>query len=93
MAKTQKLLKARCEINECQIPVTLDGVTINPGDYIFGDIDGVVIIPKDVIDEVIDRALESIEKENEVRRPSYQWFFSPAGICRNRCHLIPPDFI
>ena len=65
--KDPKTSKGRCEINECQIPVTLDGVTINPGDYIFGDIDGVVIIPKDVIDEVIDRALESIEKENEVR--------------------------
>ena len=31
--------KGRCEINECQIPVILDGVTIRPGDYIFGDID------------------------------------------------------
>lgn len=59
--------KGRCEINECQIPVTIDGVTICPGDYIFGDIDGVVIIPKDVVEEVIDEALKTIEKENEVR--------------------------
>lgn len=65
--KNPKTSKGRCEINECQIPVTLDGVVINPGDYIFGDIDGVVIIPKDIAEEVIDRALETIEKENEVR--------------------------
>ena len=38
--------KGRCEINECQIPVQIDGVTINPGDYIFGDVDGVVVIPR-----------------------------------------------
>lgn len=60
--------KGRCEINECQIPVTIDGVTICPGDYIFGDIDGVVVIPKTVAGEVIDAALKTIEKENEVRR-------------------------
>lgn len=65
--KNPKTSKGRCEINECQIPVTLDGVVINPGDYIFGDIDGIVIIPKDIADEVIDRALETILKENEVR--------------------------
>lgn len=59
--------KGRCEINECQIPVTLDGVTINPGDYIFGDIDGVVIIPKDLIEEVLDRAFALIQDENRVR--------------------------
>lgn len=59
--------KGRCEINECQIPVTIDGVTINPGDYIFGDIDGVVIIPKEIVDEVLKCAFETVEKENTVR--------------------------
>ena len=39
----------------------------SPGDYIFGDIDGVVIIPKDLIDTVLDRALALIEDENRVR--------------------------
>ena len=39
----------------------------SPGDYIFGDIDGVVTIPKDLIDTVLDRALALIEDENRVR--------------------------
>ena len=65
--KNPQTSKGRCEINECQIPVTMDGVTIQPGDYIFGDIDGVVIIPKDLIDEVLDRAFRLIEDENRVR--------------------------
>ncbi|MCD8197074.1 MAG: hypothetical protein LUE24_07965 [Lachnospiraceae bacterium] len=59
--------KGRCEINECQIPVTLDGVTIRPGDYIFGDIDGVVIIPQEIVEEVLDEALQTIKKEDDVR--------------------------
>ena len=59
--------KGRCEINECKIPVILDGVTIRPGDYIFGDIDGVIVIPKEVAEEVIRQAAETVEKENEVR--------------------------
>ena len=59
--------KGRCEINECQIPVILDGVTIRPGDYIFGDIDGVIVIPQEVAEEVIRQAAETVEKENEVR--------------------------
>ena len=44
-----------------------DGVTINPGDWIFGDIDGVVVIPKNIVDEVIEDALKTIKKEDDVR--------------------------
>ena len=62
-----KTSKGRCEINECQIPVIIDGVTINPGDLIFGDIDGVAVIPKDIADEVFEKSMDIIEKENEVR--------------------------
>ncbi len=65
--KDPRTSKGRCEINECQIPVTIDGVTINPGDYIFGDIDGVIVIPKDIVEEVLDAALATIEREDEVR--------------------------
>lgn len=65
--KNPKTSKGRCEINECQIPVLVDGVCIKPGDYIFGDIDGVVVIPKEIIEEVLEKALETIEKENLVR--------------------------
>lgn len=65
--KNPKTSKGRCEINECQIPVTMDGVTINPGDYIFGDCDGVVIIPKELIDDVLDRAFALIKDEDRVR--------------------------
>lgn len=59
--------KGRAEINECQIPVMIDGVTIRPGDLIFGDIDGVVVIPKEIAESIVQDALETIKKEDQVR--------------------------
>lgn len=59
--------KGRCEINESQIPVLVDGVTINPGDIIFGDIDGVAVVPKEIAEEVFEKSLKTIEDENVVR--------------------------
>jgi len=59
--------KGRCEINECKIPVSIDGVLINPGDIIFGDIDGVCIVPQEIADEVFERCLKLIKDEDEVR--------------------------
>jgi regulator of RNase E activity RraA len=44
-----------------------NGVVVNPGDIVFGDIDGVVIIPKDIETEVVMAALEKVSGENKVR--------------------------
>ena len=43
-------------------------VLVNPGDIVFGDIDGVVIIPKPIEDEVIGAALEKVRGESMVRK-------------------------
>ncbi len=59
--------KGRAEVNECQVPIKIDNVTINPGDYVFGDIDGVVFIPGDLLDQVIEAAVETETSENKVR--------------------------
>lgn len=60
--------KGRTEINECQIPVVMDGVTINPGDVIFGDIDGVAVIPKNIASEVFEKAIATMKSEDKVRQ-------------------------
>ena len=59
--------KGRAEINECKGRIKIKGVSIDYGDFIFADSDGVVIIPKAIKDEVIDRAFELVEKENKSR--------------------------
>jgi len=49
------------------VPITIDPVTINPGDYCLGDRDGMVIIPKDITEEVITKAEDAVATENKVR--------------------------
>jgi len=48
-------------------PVNCGDVLVNTGDIIFGDIDGVVVIPKELEEEVIPLALEKVDKENLTR--------------------------
>lgn len=49
------------------VPIKIGDVQIQPGDLIFGDIDGIVVVPKDVEDEVIAKAFEKVNGENMVR--------------------------
>ena len=60
-------------ITEVDQPIFLPGhlthyVKVMPGDYIFGDNDGVQLIPKDLVDEVLLRVEATFEKENEERK-------------------------
>jgi len=57
----------RYNIIDYNNPIMIGEVKINPGDYVFGDIDGVICIPKEIIDDVINQAEEIKEKEDIVR--------------------------
>ena len=48
----------RGKVIDYRVPIEMDGVRINPGDIIFGDLDGVLVIPKEVETEVIQKAYE-----------------------------------
>jgi regulator of RNase E activity RraA len=43
------------------------GVVVEPGDLLFGDLDGVVVVPRGVEADVIDAALGKVRGENKVR--------------------------
>ena len=51
-----------------RIPVEINNVVINPGDIIFGDLDGVCVIPQEKENEVIEEALEKVRGEEVVRK-------------------------
>ncbi len=57
----------RLEVNALQQPIVVDGVAVSPGDFVFGDLDGVVVVPADVADEVLELARKKISGENTVR--------------------------
>jgi regulator of RNase E activity RraA len=49
-------------------PVTIGGVTIAAGDYLLGDRDGVVIIPRALAEEVVAKTEEVVATESDMRR-------------------------
>jgi 4-hydroxy-4-methyl-2-oxoglutarate aldolase len=47
-------------------PVVCGGLTVRPGDMVYGDGDGVVVIPREGHEATLDRANERIDLENEI---------------------------
>ncbi len=47
--------------------ITCGNQTVNSGDWIIGDDSGVVIVPKDIAQEIANRALDVKEQENRIR--------------------------
>jgi 4-hydroxy-4-methyl-2-oxoglutarate aldolase len=56
----------RCLITHFQVVLQIDTVIIKPGDVVLGDIDGVLIVPRDVAYEVLIRAEEIKENEKKI---------------------------
>lgn len=56
--------KDRVQMVSTQVPVTLGGVRVSPGDIVIGDGDGVVVVPRSREREVLDtvRAIEEAEE-------------------------------
>jgi len=49
------------------VPIVIDEVRIEPGDLVFGDADGVVIVPKLIENEVLEWAWNKVSGENQTR--------------------------
>lgn len=58
----------RSSVIDFRCKVKIGDVTVEPGDLIFGDIDGVLVIPRAVEKSVIELALEKVAGEKLVRR-------------------------
>jgi len=56
----------RCLITHYQIPIKIGNVTIKPGDVVLGDIDGVLVVPREIAYEVLVRAEEIKENEKKI---------------------------
>lgn len=57
----------RQRVIDLDVTVEIDGVRFAPGDLVFADEDGVVVVPKEVEREAIARAWEKVHAENQVR--------------------------
>ncbi len=59
--------KGRGEVAAIDVPVEVAGVHIEPGDLVFGDVDGVVVVPKKVEIKALALAFKKVASENTVR--------------------------
>src|SRR4051794_16526444 len=59
--------RGRGKMMAMDVPVECGGVLVAAGDLVFGDVDGVVVIPQGIADEVIAAALDKISGENKTR--------------------------
>ncbi|MDZ4798195.1 MAG: RraA family protein [Bryobacteraceae bacterium] len=57
----------RWNIREYQVPIKIGTTLIRPGDFVFGDIDGVVIVPLEIVADVLSAAEDVCRREGAMR--------------------------
>lgn len=63
----------RGQIIDYNCPITFEnGVVAHPGDIVFGDLDGVLIVPQHAQEEAFSKALHKCREENKVRKAILQ---------------------
>lgn len=59
--------RGRGKMLEIDRPMQCGGVKVRSGDIVFGDVDGVVVIPREIEDKVFEAAFRKVEGENRSR--------------------------
>ena len=67
--------KGRGHVVAIDVPVVCDGVAVAPGDLVFGDADGVVVVPQAIEAEVLSIAFDKINGEHNSMRELRQGSF------------------
>ncbi len=49
------------------VPVECGEVLVHPGDFVFADFDGVVVVPQAIVKEVLELAADKVRRENSSR--------------------------
>jgi 4-hydroxy-4-methyl-2-oxoglutarate aldolase len=60
--------KGRAIVQAYDVPIRCGEVLVNPGDIVYADFDGIVVVPKSVELDVFQKANEKVNKENLSRR-------------------------
>ncbi|MBP1155857.1 MULTISPECIES: RraA family protein [unclassified Paenibacillus] len=54
---------AKTDAGETNVPISCGGVSVHPGDLVVGDVDGVVVIPQRIEQEILNLTLEKMAKD------------------------------
>jgi 4-hydroxy-4-methyl-2-oxoglutarate aldolase len=59
---------SRCELKEFHGVIKVGEVSVHPGDYVLDDLDGVVVIPRALTEEVLAEAEKAVRREAKMRQ-------------------------
>lgn len=68
---SQSMVQGRLQYDTRNVPVTVGGVTVQPGDIIVADGDGVIVVPQTIAAEVAQYAAEEHARDKAARRQHY----------------------
>jgi len=76
IGRTEVIGRIEIKSENVNVPITVGGAYVNPGDVVVGDDDGVVIVPKKVAAQVLERAEKQLELDRKGQKP----FLDKTGI-------------
>jgi regulator of RNase E activity RraA len=68
---SQSMVQARLKYDAMDIPVSVGGVSVYPGDVVAADGDGVVVVPRGIAADVARYARRELTQDKEARRGLY----------------------
>jgi regulator of RNase E activity RraA len=68
----QTMTQGRMEYDTHNVPITVGGVRVNPGDIVVGDGDGVIVVPQQHAEEVAKYGRQELENDKAGRRRMYE---------------------
>lgn len=74
IGRTETIGRQELRLEDVNIPVTVGRVLVKPGDFVVGDDDGVVVVPRELADVVSERALKQIQDDRRMQRSYLEKF-------------------
>jgi len=68
----QTMTQGRMEYDSHNVPISVGGVRVNPGDIVVGDGDGVIVVPQEHAEEVAKYGRQELENDKAGRRKMYE---------------------
>ncbi|GGJ08326.1 4-carboxy-4-hydroxy-2-oxoadipate aldolase/oxaloacetate decarboxylase [Alicyclobacillus cellulosilyticus] len=69
---SQKMDQGRIRFDAKDVPVSIGGVVVYPGDVVVADGDGVIVVPRKIAPQVAKYARQELEKDKAARRRLYE---------------------
>ena len=69
---SQSMVQGRLQLDAVDVPVSVGGVTVHPGDIVVADGDGVIVVPAQHAQAVAQLAREEHERDKQLRRKHYE---------------------